>query len=698
MRPAARVPTSRPGSVLVAFLLALMAYAAFGHGATSLGEQALVQTAVAIAVTVAVGLWLWHKTPPVGAPRLARIGLGLLAAFALWSALSLAWSIAPDRTVLDTGRAFTYVMTAGLGVAAASWWRDAAPRLAVGYLVLAVLIALYALGGKVAPGLHVGGLFDLNHTQLLPRLRAPLDYWNAVGLALLMATPIALAVLLDGERTPATRLACLGCLQILMVTLALTYSRGAVVALVAAVVIFAVLSRRGLAVAVMFALAAVAAIPSVLYAFTTHSMTAVNQPLGDRQRDGLILLVILLASLVGLLLSGRAVLRVEQGLRLTPRAARRLAVAMAGVAAVGLFGGGIALAASKDGLTGTISREWASFRKVKYDPLLDPQHLITTNAGNRWTWWSEAAGAWSDRPLRGWGNGSFPILHHEYRNNQLEIQQPHSVPMQLLSETGLLGLILAMGGMVALALVGVSARRAPPEASEPGAYGERLLRAALAAAICAWLIHGLYDWDLDIPGVSIPALAFMGLLAGRVRPPESRTPRVGTPARVLALVAIAAATSAIALWSILPAWADSKAAGAVALAGSGHASASDQRRAARAADLAAGLNPTATKPLLALASIKQGQGDLKAARAALRRATKRQPSDGAAWSELAMLEMARRDLPAARAAVRRALALNPRDVSVRMLAEEAQVRALNRSATAVRTPLPALPGRTEARG
>lgn len=675
----------------MAFLLALIAYAAFAQGATSIGDQARVQTAAAIALTIAAAVWLWHGSLPLSAPRLAWLGLGLLAAFAAWSGITLAWSVTPDRTLLEANRAITYLMTAGLGLAAASWWRHAAQRLAIGYLAVAGLIALYALGGKIAPGIHLDGLFDLDNTEFLPRLRAPLDYWNALGLVLLMATPGALAVVVDRDRTPKARLTALALLEILLVTLALTYSRGGVIALVVGTIIFATLSRRGLMVTVVVAMAAVAAVLPLIDVFTTHSMTGLNQPLGDRERDGLVLAIILAASLVGLMLAGRAVLRVEDRLQLSSRATRRLAVAVATVVALALFGGGAALAASKDGLGGSISREWASFRQVRRDPLLDPQHLITTNAGNRWTWWNEAAGAWSDRPLEGWGAGSFPVLHHQYRTNALEVQQPHSVPLQLLSETGLAGAILALGGMAALAVVGVRGARRAPIGAMAGDAGERLMRAALATAICAWLLHGLYDWDLDIPGVTIPVLAFMGVLAGRSRSFAPPSPAIGTAVRVIALAVITLATSAVALCSIFPAWADSKATGALALAGAGHPSAAGRRQAAGAAELAARLDPLGTKPLLALAAIQQGAGDLRRSKETLRQAARRRPDDSFVWFELARAAVLQRDVPAVREALRHALALNPRDARVRLGVAELEIPAPAQSATAVRTPLPSTP-------
>lgn len=690
--PGVRVPTSRPGSALVGFLLALIAYAAFAQGATSVGQQALVQTAVAIAAIVTAALWLWHGSLPLSAPRLAWIGLGMLGAFALWSGLSLAWSVAPDRTLLEANRAVTYTLAAGLGLAAACWWRHAAQRLAIGYLVIAGVIALYAIGGKIAPGIHLDGLFDLDHVSFLPRLRAPLDYWNALGLALLLAIPIGLAVAVDPDRSHRARLAGLACGQVLLVTLGLTLSRGGVVALVVGLVIFAALSRRALVVTVMVAMAAAAAVPPLVYAFSTHSMTGLNQPLGDREGDGLVLGLILLASLGALMLAARPVLGAEDRLTLTPAATRRLSLAAAAAATLALFGGGVALAVSKHGLSGAISSQWTSFKKVRSDPVLDPGRLITTNSGNRWAWWSEAAGAWSDRPVQGWGAGSFPVVHREYRTNQLEVLQPHSVPMQLLSETGLVGAILALGGMAALALVGIRGARDARSGPTGGENtGDRLLRAALAAAICAWLVHGLYDWDLDIPGVTIPAVAFMGVLAGRMRAPAPPEGALRTGVRVGALAGITLAASAVALCSIFPAWAASKTDSALALAGRSGGSAADRREAVGRAELATRLDPLATKSLLAVASIQQGQGDLQGSKAALRRAARRQPEDSTVWYELAGLGVGQHDVPAVRAALRRALTLNPRDASVRAVALVVDALAPNGSATAVRTPLPSTP-------
>src|SRR5205814_6728360 len=93
------------------------------------------------------------------------------------------------------------------------------------------------------------------------------------------------------------------------------------------------------------------------------------------------------------------------------------AAAAAVVIAVGL------LAASPRGVTGTISHSVSSFTSVKYERQNDPARILQTNSGNRWVWWKEAVGAFSDKPVGGWGAGSFPLLHRRYHHNQLEVLQ-----------------------------------------------------------------------------------------------------------------------------------------------------------------------------------------------------------------------------------------------------------------------------------
>ena len=84
----------------------------------------------------------------------------------------------------------------------------------------------YALGQKLFPGLHVAGRVHLNQTGPLPRLQEPLGYWNALALFIAMGAPIALALAVDSSRRRRARLAALVGLELMLLAVGFTYSRG----------------------------------------------------------------------------------------------------------------------------------------------------------------------------------------------------------------------------------------------------------------------------------------------------------------------------------------------------------------------------------------------------------------------------------------------------------------------------------------
>ena len=67
--------------------------------------------------------------------------------------------------------------------------------------------ALRPRRARSLPGLHVGGLFDLNHTAHSSRLHAPFGDPNALGLACALGVPVALWLAADALRGTPARLA-----------------------------------------------------------------------------------------------------------------------------------------------------------------------------------------------------------------------------------------------------------------------------------------------------------------------------------------------------------------------------------------------------------------------------------------------------------------------------------------------------------
>ena len=656
-----RVP-ARPqaGVALLVALLAAAGYAAFAEGAVGQPEEGWLQVGVALVALVAAAGWLGTGRLTARPGPVAVAGLLLLAAYAAWSAVSLGWSVAPDRTWAEVNRGLTYALVAGVALLAAANAPRAIERVAMGWLAIAVAVAVYALGGKVLPGV-------LDHAADVARLRAPLEYWNALGLVCVLAAPIAIRVATERERTPAARTGGLVALLLLLTTLGLTYSRGGFIALAVALLVLTALGGARLRGLAAFALTAVAAAPALALGWTDDALTGNGVPLDDRIDAGLLLGGAVLAGMVLLAGAARLMIGAEGRVGWTPRRSR---IAWAALAVVAVLGAGIGVAAlaTSDALD--------DFTEVRRDRVYEPGRLLSTTSANRWAWWREAFGAFADEPVRGWGAGSFPVSRRLYRATPLDVQQPHSVPLQFAAETGVPGLLLGAGAIGLLFTAALARVRGMTEGRE------RDLAVALVAAGAAWMVHALADWDWDIPGVTLPVLIFLGVLAARPGPPAR--PAVG---RWLALGAGCLALAAFAASATLPAWSDAKT--DAALRAVADRSPERLKDAAADADLAARLNPLAVRPLFVSASIAEARGRELEAREDLLDAVERAPWSAEAWQRISRLALGLADREGARRAALRLLELDPGNPRVVAFVRQAQGVATppEASATASGTPL-----------
>lgn len=115
---------------------------------------------------------------------------------------------------------------------------------------------------------------------------------------------------------------------------------------------------------------------------------------------------------------------------------------------------------------------------------------------------------WTDRPLQGWGSGSFQSEYKEKRDLQRPnaVTASHTTPITVAAEQGLLGLALyAVLIYAALQTLLAGARRSPP-------------RAAIAAAFSALVVHTLvYASFLEDPTVWVLLAAGAALAAAAQR-------------------------------------------------------------------------------------------------------------------------------------------------------------------------------------
>jgi O-Antigen ligase len=630
------------GPWLLGLLVFAGIFAAFNNGATSIPQESRLQVGIA-ATGLVCGVGLAAGGLRAGRATLAWSGVALLSGFGLWSALSALWSAAPDETWIAANRAIVYAVVVAVAIVAASNFRAASRAVAVGIAAASLLVALYALGGKIVPGLHFGS-FDLNPGDEFSRVREPIGYWNAVGILCVMATPVCIWLAALPDAAPRLRVGAMLAQTVFVLTTASTYSRGALIAYLAVLAVMVGDGPQRLRRLAVGLGAIVAALPSIAVAFGLHGLSTGGLSLEDRAPDGAILGLVLLLSLAALAVAGRELLRIETRVRWTPRQSRLVWRGLAAASAALLLLGIAALTVSSRGLTGEISHQVDVFKEPKAGPGNDPSRLISSNGSNRWIWWQEALGAFSDKPLDGWGAGSFPVVRNLYRRYDAPVRSTHSVPLQFLSETGLVGAALGIGG---LGLLGAAAVRRVRMSEGI----ERSARLALLAAATAWAVHCLVDWDWEIPAVTIPALVSLAVAAAPL--PRSQVPARG-PSPGLLAVASALGAVLLAASAALPSLAETKRLEALRDAGKG-----SLREAAADADLAHKLDPLSVEPLYTEAGIARRRGFDRQAVSLLAQAARLQPDNFETWQRLSQLEIALGDYGGAARAIRRQAEDNP---------------------------------------
>ena len=545
-----------------------------------------------------VGVWgvlaLLGRTP---LPGRGYLPLGLLLATALWSGLSIAWSIAPDLSWDELDRTLVFAGFLALGLLLGATGQSAC-RCAAAALVLALGAAVvWALAGKAIPGLFPDG-------GRTARLRDPIGYWNALALAADILLVLALQLAADAGRSRALR------------------AGGVVLAYAATVAVFLAASRVGVAAAVLGValllwlrrdrvesalLALVAVVPGGLvaaWAFTRPALVEDGLPRADRVSDG--------AWFGLLLLVGAGLAAVAAGsLRpLGPERRALLARALRGLAVLGVVAAAVTLVFT----AGRIADEFGGCEVTN-----DPARFTSLCSNNRSAWWGEAWDVFRADPVQGAGANTFEVARKRYRETALSVTQPHSVPLQFLAGTGLVGLalFLALVAAGAAAAVGAVRRLDGPE---------RSAATALAIAPALWLAHAVVDYDWDFVAVTGPMFLAVGVLAAAGVPGRSvRVPLAAAGVAALALVAAA---------SVVTPWLSQRSVREVAR----EIDRGDLSGALEAADRARSLDPLSVDPLFARARVEERRGDESAALAAYLEATQLQPENPETWFQLGLFE------------------------------------------------------------
>jgi len=423
-------------------------------------------------------------TGPVPLPT-RRAPLVAIAMLVGWTGLSASWSPLQDAAGDDLERTLIYL---GFVLAGTAAWRSRAAARAAELAVAtgAAVVTLYAIAGRLVPWL----VDQSASVSAGGRLEQPLTYWNAQGA--LAALGAILCVRIAGDRTrglPA-RAAAAAATAPLATGVYLSFSRGAVLALACGVLVLVACAPTWSQLRAIGS-AVVVSGPVVIAAALAPAVRTLQGSGGDRDGQGALVLLVLLAAMLGAAVLTRIAQRTEAdaSVRLgrlpIPQRGVGLAVAAACLVAVLLP----VLISAGDHAEPTFGAMSQRFTDV---------------GSNRDRYWSVALGSFADHPLRGVGTGGFATEWQRERDVADGVRDAHSLPLETAAELGLVGLLALLAFLGAVAASARLVQRTDP---------------ALAAGACAgltvWLTHACLDWDWEMPGLTLPALTLLALLLAR---------------------------------------------------------------------------------------------------------------------------------------------------------------------------------------
>jgi hypothetical protein len=609
------------GPLLAGAALVLLGTAVLVGGGTSDAPLAWIGGGSVLVAAAGFGAVALGRLPAPKLSAAGRLSVLLFAVFVVWNGASVVWSILPDRSWDYTNRGLAYFAFLAVGLLLGAWVRRAPVVLAYGLAAIVAIALAWALAGKIAPSLFPDG-------ARIARLREPVGFWNALALLFALGVPLSLWIASNRRQVAALRAGGVVLLYALVVGVVLTLSRGGAGVAVAAALAWLLLGFSRLESLVAVLLGGSCGLGVAAWALEQPGLVKDGQPYDLRFEDGWHFG--LLFGLVGVLLFLLCLLATRWERRHTVSAERRrllvlhLSVAL-GALVLGAFGAGVVRAGNPAGWLERQLDEFTSPSEVAQDPT-----RLGTVSSYRWVWWQEAWEAFEDDPLIGSGAGSFELTHRRLRDNDLTVSEPHSVPLQFLSETGIVGFVLAGGALVAgLVAIASRCRRLTGE--------ERAVTGALALVAVAYLLHSLLEWSWDFVALNAPLFLTVGVLLADGGPSVRRWGRL--PALATALLALGL------LYSIAsPRLAEERVEAAYAALDRASILPPDRKgtaleQALEAAREARALNPVALEPLVAKASAEDLLGLEIYATHTLFDAIRLQPDNPEAWYELGVFEL-----------------------------------------------------------
>jgi hypothetical protein len=545
----------------IALAIAIASFAAAGGLRLERTTNVLIAAMLAGAALVVAAIIQrpWTRDAPL-------YGGGALLAFAVLAAgtgLSVLWSLAPSDSWIEAGRTFTYLALFAAGIALVRLEPHRWSAVLIGVAGGCLIVCGWALLTKVFPA-------SLAPEETYARLREPFAYWNSVGLMAALGVPplLWLAARRSGHAA-ANALAWPG-IGLLLVCLMLSYSRGALVALLLGLALWFAIVPLRLRGAVALAAAVVGAGPLIAWAFSQDGLTTDRAPIAARVDAGhefgaLLLLMASVLLVAGLLVQFAATQRPP-----TPRERRIAGRGALAVLALLPVLGLIALAAAPGGIDGQVSKAWNQLTDPNARTPSNTPDRLTATSSVRARYWSEALDIHATEPWIGTGAGAYATVRTRFREDTLAVRHAHGYVVQTLADLGWAGLTASLIAAAAWLLAALRATGLWPRDRGLPYDAERIGMLTLVVVVVVFGIHSAVDWTWFVPANAGVAMLCAGWVAGRgplrarleaanepPRPTAQRWPHAGRlawvgerlpPLRALA-VAVVLAMALIAAWS-----------------------------------------------------------------------------------------------------------------------------------------------------
>lgn len=555
-----------------------------------------------------------------------------ITALAAWSALSMLWADSADRAWTESNRLVLYAAVIAICVVALRNRRDAHRGLAiVGALIAAAALYTLLLLLRGDPAAF------LDH-----RLDTPIGYINGTaGLFLMGLWP--LVSLAERARNPWLAGGAIALAVVEASLLVLTQSRAVVPALIVSTCVLVALypGRATRVWALLFVAAGTAAASPWALAVYADRIPGRPRPVPDDLARAAALAAVVAAVITGVIWSAAMLARRT---RTGERAGR---AAAAGAAAVVVCAVAAGLVAAGNPVQ-RVEREWQAFTTLRVDE--SASQRFTGAGGYRHDLWRVALADARREPLLGVGAGSYGLSYYQQRRQLENVRQPHSLPLQIASELGLVGVVLLLVAFAAALRAVVRARNVSVAAGVAGT--------GMAAS---WATQTSVDWLYNLPGLT--CIAIVGLVAACASSPPS-PPSAGRRRRLLSVAA--ALAIAVAAASI------GRQYSASVFAGNARDALADGNPAAalRESDASLQINPYAMETYYTRAGAYARFDDYARAQQTLMQASFREPLNFVPWALIGDLAVRRGEIATARRSYVRSLALNPRDPLLRELAAD----------------------------